>query len=230
MIYFKKKATLVIPLLLLFFVATAQETNETYTLNAQYLYNQFQKGVIESNKGSQLNAILNYNVVNETVHFVKNGQILSISEPETIKNVRIGSKVFVPVKDKFYELIEDGTISLLLRREPNLSELNKTTGAYGMDVVTGTAQRMETYTEGSTSGSYIHRINNHQDTDKEIPVEKKFYFNYKGEFAVARFGQIKSFFNIPRKELKSYIKEQKIDLDDISDLKRLTDYLEKNYL
>lgn len=230
MIYLKKKTTLLVSMILLFFVATAQETNKTYTLNAQYLYNQFQKGVIESNQGSQLNASLNYNVVNETVHFLKNGQILSISEPETIKKVTIASKEFVPIGNKFYELVNNNTINLLLRREPNLRVLNKKTGGYGMDVVTGSAETMDTYNEGGVIGSRTHHINNPEKGDKEIPIDEKFYLEYKGKLAVASVGQIKSLFNVPRKELKNYIKEQKIDLDNISDLKRLTIYLENNYL
>jgi len=207
-----------------------QKTNETFTLNAQYLFDQFQNGTIESKQGNQLEATLNYNVVKETVHFVKGGNILSISEPETIKQVTFGSKEFIPVQDRFYELIEDGTIKLLLRREPDLKELNKTTGAYGMDVVTGTAQKLDTYTEGSTSGSYIHHINNPQEDDKEIPVTKQYYLMYKGQAEPATVGRIRKLLKLSRKEVKTITKEQKIDLESISDLKRLTDYLETNHL
>ncbi|MGM0551357.1 MAG: hypothetical protein ACQESW_09775 [Bacteroidota bacterium] len=225
------KLSLIVSFLLTLTSTTfGQKNNDTFTLNAQYLYDEFQNGTIESKQGNQLEATLNYNVVKETVHFVKGGNILSISEPETIDKIRFASKVFIPVKNHFYELIEDGTLSILLRREPDLNELKKTTGAYGMDVVTGTAQNLDTYTEGSTSGSYIHHINNPQEDDKEIPVTKQYYLMYKGQAEPATVGRIRKLLDLSKKEVRTIIKEQKIDLDNKSDLIRLTNQLQNSYL
>jgi len=207
-----------------------QEINTSFTPNAQYLYNQFYNGTIESKKGNQFEAKLNYNVIKETVHFVKRGNILSITEPQTIKSVSFASKVFVPVQENFYEIIEDGTISLLLRREPDLSVLNKSTGAYGMDVVTGTVEEINTLTEVSPSGSYTQYINNPQEDDTEIPVKKEYYLMYKDQAEPVRVGRISKLLDLSRRDVRTIIKEHKIDLSNKRDLIKLTNLLENNYL
>jgi len=222
--------SLSLTLLFVSLYSSAQELNTKYTLSSQFLFNKFQPAVVDFKTKNSLKTDLNYNVLLEQVQFIKNGKILSIVNTEDIKAVKIGSKVFIPVEKKFYELVYNDTISILLRRTPDLTLLDDREGPFGVKLTTDSPDKLEAYLVNIAGNTNIQKINTPKDDQKEIPIYNRYYIMFQGEVEPAAKSRIKRMFSDNKKELKAYMKEQNIDLESISDLKRLADYLETNHL
>ncbi len=134
------------------------------------------------------------------------------------------------MEKKFYELVYNDTISILLRRTPDLTALDGREGPFGVKLTTDSPDKLEAYIVNIAGNTNIQKINTPRDDQKEIPIYNRYYIMFQGEVEPAAKSRIKRMFSDNKKELKAYMKEQNIDLKSISDLKKLADYIETNHL
>jgi len=211
-------------------LSSAQELNTKYTLSSQFLFNNFQSGVVDYKTGNNTRAYLNYNVLLEQIQFIKNGQILSVSNTDEINAIKLGSKIFIPVRNKFYELVHNDSISILLRRFPELSVLDEREGGYGVKQNTASTDKLESYTISMGGITNTQNINTPRDNQKEIPISDKYYILFKGKMEAVTIGRIAKLLNVNKKEIKSYVKTNKLQLSKLTDLKQLIKHLNDTHL
>ena len=205
--------------------AQKDKINSRFTENSMFLFNSFIDGEAYYNDEGISKGIFNYNVVYEEISFIKENQILTISNSSELDSIRIGNKSFLHKDKKIYEIISSGKIKVLLYRKPDLSS-SKPTGAYGTSSNTSSVSKKTSFYTGKAMFGGEH-INIQDKSDTEIPILKKIYLLINNELILASKSQIYKRFNDHKTEIKTYISEKNIDLQEKNDLIKLTVFLEK---
>ncbi|MFO7842667.1 MAG: hypothetical protein R6V16_02555 [Bacteroidales bacterium] len=210
------------------------DINSKYTLNSQYLYDQFLRGKVYHKNGTENETMLNYNVLNDEIHFFKHSNVKAF-ETEKLSKVIIKGNVFVPYKKKIYEVIGGNKINIYINRKPELWVLNESPGAYGQSSVNNMRDySIELGQALANLDLTLKAANFRKKSDKEIPVYNHFFFSEKNNTQNNEINNMQSLtrrrilknFNNNKKEIKSYIKENNIDLKTIEDLKRLQTFID----
>lgn len=205
--------------------AQEDKINSRFTKNSMFLFNSFMDGEAYYNDGGISKGILNYNVVYEEISFIKENQILSLSNSSELDSIRIGNKSFLYINKKIYEIMSYGKIKVLFYRKPDLSS-SKPAGAYGTSSTTASvSKKTSVYTGKGIWGGKHCNIQNESDT--KIPVLKKIYLLINNELILASKPQILRQFKNHKTEIKSFISENSINFQDKNDLIKLTVFLEK---
>lgn len=107
--------------------------NEVVSSEYQYIYKEFQNGQIQYKDKQISKAKLNYNTLLDEVHFInEQGKIMTVANPQDIALITIGKVFLIPGPNLgYYEIIENGNISLLFKWKCKVIEKAKT-GAYGL--------------------------------------------------------------------------------------------------
>ena len=106
-----------------------QETNHIRTVITEkqiagniYLNKQFIQGTIIKNDGTEIKDVsLRYNIYEHTMQFKRDGTVLDIAEPTTIKRIIYDNKIFVytkyndakKIKVACFQLLNEGSFQLL---------------------------------------------------------------------------------------------------------------------
>lgn len=199
--------------------------NSKFTKNSLFLFNTFEDGTAYFDDGGIAKARCNYNVVYDELCYIKNSEILVISNTNELDSIKIGNALFRYLDSKIFETIHQGKISIFLNRKANVPSENPT-GAYGTESNTSAVTKHTSiYSNyGAMAGDHV---NMHNENDFEIKVDYKFYLLIDNNLILATKGQINKTFKSHKSEIKSYIKENNIDLQNIEDLTKLTTFLEK---
>lgn len=91
---------------------TAQSNAEQ--LLSGYLFEKFDRGEIKMKNGTQQFASLNYNIFEQSIEFQEGDHAMTITNPEDVDTIKFNHEVFIPVKGKFYALLQKGKLSLLV--------------------------------------------------------------------------------------------------------------------
>lgn len=132
----------------------AQNTNQPVTLT-QYVFNQFTPGIVKMKSGETYNQSLNYNIVSDEMIFDNNGTYMAIAQPENVDTVYISDRKFIPLNHKFYGVLLNGKLPLLLEFTATIHEPGTPTG-YGGTSNTTTASALKSLI--STSGAYSLKL------------------------------------------------------------------------
>jgi hypothetical protein len=96
------KSSLIMLLLLYALALSAQDVSQH---SEHYLFDKFYEGKVYV-KGAKVNTVpLNYNALTTEMIFEKSGKPLAIANTESVDSVVINGRLFVPVEDKFYEIL-----------------------------------------------------------------------------------------------------------------------------
>jgi len=90
----------------------AQHSLQTVKL-VQYVLDQFTPGTVKMKSGETSKQNLNYNVITNEMVFEENGKFAAIASPENVDTVYIGDRKFIPLNNKFYEILVNGAMPLL---------------------------------------------------------------------------------------------------------------------
>jgi len=222
----KKLLPLIIALTLIQNVGFCQDdpsnVNNRFTKKSLFLFNAFEDGIAYFDDGGIAKAKCNYNVVNNEFCYIKNSNIFVISNTDELDSVQIGSKVFRYIDNKILETINSGKIFIFLNRKANVSS-NTPSGAYGTESNTSAVSK-KTSIYSHKSGEYV---NIQDDNDLEISVSEKLYLLVNNELILATKTQINKKFKIHKSAIKSFMKENNINLNNKNDLLKLVSFLEK---
>ncbi len=200
--------------------------NSKYTVQSQYLYDKFFEGTVFFEDNSETNSILNYNVLHDEIHYFGNNNVMEL-ENEDISHIKLGPHVFIKWNKDYYEVLEGMNIKLLLKRVPELSVLSETTGAYGTSSVPASHQYSSVpRIDLSGQAANVQTINFRNNDDTEIPVYKRYYIQIsEDEIIPAQKRKIIRAFKSNKRKVKTYLKENNIDLEKKEDLKKLISFL-----
>lgn len=95
-----------------------------------YVFDEFSPGTVKMKSGETSNQVLNYNILTNEMIFDNEGKYLAISQPENVDTVYINERRFIPLNNKFYELLVASGTPLLLEFTASVSEPGTSTG-YG---------------------------------------------------------------------------------------------------
>ncbi|MFP4024120.1 MAG: hypothetical protein ACLFVR_06295 [Thiohalospira sp.] len=198
------------------------EINNRFTEQSLFLFNSFEEGIAFFKDGGIAKANYNYNVVNNEFCYLKNSNILIISNIEELDSIIIGDKIFYYIDNKILETICSNGITVFLNRKANIPS-NAPSGAYGTPSNTSSVSKKTSY-YSDRSGDYV---NLHNENDQEIPVSEKLYLLIDDELIFATKIRIYKKFKDHKSNIKSFIKENNINLQNRKDLIELASFLEK---
>jgi hypothetical protein len=213
-----KKSISKIPLIIALFLLTYYLTDapaKAQDDSTHYVLPEFVVGSVKLKDGRTDSAIMNYNKLTEEMIFVKDGVLLAIDSLETIDTVNIDSRIFVPHQKIFYELLVKGPVSLFIQHKCNLLIAGNPSG-YGGTTETGASKNISflpsagrAYKLKLPDGYHITDATQHW-----IRKDNKFY-------KANTTSQITKVFPEKEKEIKQFIKVNKLDLKKSDDMIKL---------
>lgn len=173
-----------------------------------YLHEEFLFGVMSTVEAVRIEGLkYRYDVYSDEMQFILNNDTASITKPLTLKFIEIGDQKFIydvyqtgedMVAAGYFEVIEEGKLTGLLRREMELDQ-DSYTPNYG-----GGGGTKDFYYKDKE----VHYLKLNQDVAHKVTNQKTFI-------------EVIPFY---RTEVKSFIKSEKISIRKSHDFKRLISY------
>jgi len=187
-----------------------------------YLFPEFSKGTVLMKNGMKNMTTLNYNSLTEEMIFENNGVKLALSQLEMIDTVFVNGLKFVPINNKFFEVVYQSKYTLFAEHKCNIKDPGKPAG-YG-----GTSQT-------SATTSYSSYFSGGQVYELKLPegFQTKPYENYwlRKNGALNKFisiRQLSKLFTEKEDLFKTYVKKQEVKYENRTSLIDLIKFLEAN--
>lgn len=129
--------------------AHAQDSDQPVKL-VQYVFGEFSPGTVKSKSGQIHKQVLNYNLVTNEMVFNNNGTYMAIAQPENVDTVYINDRKFIPLNNKFYELLLNEKWPLLLEFTATIYEQGTPTGYGGTSNTSASSALKSLITTGGT--------------------------------------------------------------------------------
>lgn len=183
-----------------------------------YVYGNFVMGKVVMKNGSVVEAGLNYNTNNQNIAFMKDKDIMLLSNLDEIDTVYLDDKKFFPINGKFYYLADNGKFSLLVSYGNRTLSLTTTTDHNG----SGTQSTNQV--SNTISNQYTNR---RYDGKHNLEVTKMFWIQRsKDLYKVTSVKQYAKAFPEKEDEIKTYASTNNIDFSKEEDLVKLTDFVQ----
>jgi hypothetical protein len=190
-------------------VATMRYSQHEHLVRGSpYLYDEFLFGVMTTVEAVRIEGLrYRYDIYSDEMQFILKDDTASITRPLTLRSIQIGEQKFVydvfqtghnTVSAGYFELIEEGKLSALIRREKELDQ-----DSY-----------CENYGGGGGTKDFFYKEN------------KTYYLKLNQDVAWKITNKKRLLEAIPdhRKEIKSFMKSEKISLRKPKDIKQLVSY------
>jgi hypothetical protein len=129
-----------------FFIAAFFFANVTFAQHqtpgvklVQYVFNEFTPGTVKMKSGETSQQLLNYNIITNEMVFENNGSYAAIADPKNVDTVYIASIKFIPLNNKFYEVLVNGNTPLLYESTASVSEPGASIGYGGTSTTTASS-------------------------------------------------------------------------------------------
>jgi hypothetical protein len=200
-------------------VRAGMKVVECFPFNERYRYPAFISGRIQLNNGVFSDKMLNYDFLNGEMEYLKGKDTLAIAKAKDIRHIVIEADTFYYFKGVYLELIKGGVTKIGLRQYIKLKETQKK-DSYG------------TSSAGSASNSYgmlpaagnFYKLVANEDMVFQRTLEY-YISDPEGGFDQYNKKNVLHLYPKNEKEIKVYIKSEKISFDKRVDLIRLADYL-----
>ncbi|MEO5891879.1 MAG: hypothetical protein ABIQ31_16645 [Ferruginibacter sp.] len=123
--------------------ATAQFANTPVKL-VQYVLDSFSTGTVKVKSGKFYQQRLNYNILSGEMIFEEKGKLLAIADPREVDTIIIQDRKFIPLNNKFYEVLTNGQTPLLLEFTYQVEEPGNSVG-YGGSSNTSSATSLQSF-------------------------------------------------------------------------------------
>jgi len=184
----------------------------------QYYFKDFTQGKVKMKNGQVQTPMLNYNTVTEKMVFTRDEKYYDISNPEMIDTVIIKDMKFVPVGKIFYEVLLTGPVALFIQHKGELMSAGKQVG-YG-----GTSQLSASVyvTSVELSGG---RYNLPLPAEYIVKITPVYWIRRNNEmFSFLNEKQLMNLYPEKAKEIKAFIKGNRIKIENREHLIKLVDY------
>ena len=226
----KKNALLSILILLIHGTIYCQETqqlsiaggtpvNSVLKPEMQNVFPNFTNGEVLFLNHQIVKGKFNYNFLVDEIQFPnEKGEVLALSNPTEISLVTIEKKVFMYLSKGYYEILESGKCSLLLKRKCKILYYGKK-GAYGQ---TAHGASIDQYSSLSINGS-VTQVNTEKEAIAKIDYSHFLLIGKKLIAAENEKGFVKAF-SKNKSQVTQYIHEFPVDFTKNEDLIRLTKF------
>ena len=184
----------------------------------QFLYPEFTKSKVRMKNGQIQNIMLNYNTVSEKMVFQKDEKLYDMANPEMIDTVFLQDSRFVPAGKVFYKVVLVAPVAFYAQYKGELQPPGTPAG-YG-----GTSQVSNTKNMSSvqlSTGYY------NLDLPADYAVKTNIIYWYSKNGKMLSFVNERQFLKLnpdKEKELKQFIKQNKIKFDKLPDIVKLAEY------
>lgn len=207
-------------LLLAVFISYAQHTDSIMNQSV-YLFEKFEKSEVYFRDGTRYNETINYNLLTNQFYFIHktSKEVQAVTNPQDIYMVKVNGRCFYQEKGYAVEIIPTNPPLFVQYKAHIRKEADK--GAYG---TTSETSSIRTYGGFGANG-------NRFDLTAEALIVGKRYQHYWLEKGGKRkpFKNFKQFMKIYPKQkmaLEQFIKKNKLDIDNVEDVKMLCMYAE----
>jgi hypothetical protein len=145
-----------------FFIAAFFFANVTFAQHqtpgvklVQYVFNEFTPGTVKMKSGETSQQLLNYNIITNEMVFENNGSYAAIADPKNVDTVYIASIKFIPLNNKFYEVLVKGNTPLLYESTASVSEPGASIGYGGTSTTTASSSYQSLLRDG---GAYSLKL------------------------------------------------------------------------
>jgi len=188
------------------------------TLVTHYIFPDFLDGIVKKKTGEQVEIPLNYNTITEEMIFLKDTQKLAIAFPEEIDTVYVGGKVFVPVKNAFYEKLTNTAIPLFVENKVIVLVGGKEIG-YGNKIQTGSINSISTF----ASPTQMYKLQLPQEFS--LSDRTTYWVFNNGRFMpVNSARKLQALFPSKAKQIQQFISDKNIDFSHRDDLIKLIEF------
>lgn len=187
-----------------------------------YLFDDFQDATVFMKGYGESKEKMNYDLLLNTFLFKdrKSGDVMAISNWEDIAVIRIGGRSFYQDKDGGIEIIPIDKVTLYVQYKVN-SKVEAPKGAYGGST--------ETSSVTSYAGTYMDNRRVEFDPKKVIAGTRYNTYWIEKDNKKKAFRTFKQFLKVYSKHkvaLEDYIRENKLDFDNVDQIKQLCLYAE----
>ncbi len=92
--------------------------------------------MVKMKSGETSNQVLNYNILTNEMIFNNAEKYLAIASPENVDTIYINNRKFIPLNNKFYEVLVNSHMPLLLEFTSTISDPGASTGYGGTSTTT----------------------------------------------------------------------------------------------
>jgi hypothetical protein len=206
----------------IFIVRAGEVPSEVLPTSAMYVFSTFKPGTVYMRDGSVSTTKLNYNILLNEMHFIGDkGDTLAIAYPETIKNIRIDTTLFVYQKN-YLQVVSEVDSFKIAMMQSFLQLPYRTRGGYDAPTAAGS---ITTYSSISASGA-----NAKLQVKKDVQLEKEVSYYISDKFNHFFKADKKAFLNLfsARKNMiENYLNENSIDYSKVNDLEKLLKFCAK---
>lgn len=199
---------------LLPFYHYAQVRFEKHLLNTN-LFKEFTSGTVLMKDGRVESALLNYDTENQSIIFKKNDQVLILTDLSSVDTVYIQHKKFVSVDNTFYEVVP-GTAPVGLY----ITYSNKKKQLMASPDQTGITKQTGNLANNNVANAYVSRPNQLNYT---VEVSNHYWLKRGNNFYKCNNeSQLTKVFPLKDREvINSYIKENRINFNETTDVVKL---------
>lgn len=191
------------------------------TLSAQkkrmLLFSEYSNGTILMKSGSKIQVKLNYDTANKNMMYLQGSDEMILLNSHEADTVYINEEKFIPFNSRFVEVVELSNGNAFIDWSLKLGHRGNR-GAYGQI----TQNKVETI----NTANWSNREYRPESAEVvELKNDNEYWFSKKGE--LVKFKNEKNLIkHFPgyRDEIKSYIKENKVDFKKVNDVLALLNY------
>lgn len=184
----------------------------------QYLFPDFNQCKLKMKDNHTKTAVMNYNIVTGFMVFIRDDEYLDLLNPEMVDTIYLNDRLFIPVGKAFYEVLQSRPLPLFVQHKGEVLPPGKP-AAYG-----GTSQ-----TSSSDYSTTVNlpggQFNLPLPTDFKVRMTTIYWIRQNDEWLDFTTGtQFLKLCPGKKDSLKSFIKENRIKMNNPEHVKKLVDY------
>ena len=197
----------------------AQNPNQPVKL-IQYVFDQFNPGTVKLKSGKSYKQNLNYNTITNEMVFVDNGKFVAIASPESVDTIYISDRKFIPLNNKFYEVLVTGPMPLLAELTATVSEEGTSIGYGSTTTTSATSSYQSLIRDGGAYGLKL------PDGFKVTPKQEFYILKDDKLERISNERQLAKIFPDKKDVIKDFVKKTNTNFSKSEDVAALVKQLE----
>ncbi|MCU0407780.1 MAG: hypothetical protein MUD02_02420 [Bacteroidales bacterium] len=213
-----KQVNAVIGVFFLSALVTAAGQTNTDGSTPQYLFRDFSPALVVMKNGSRSGAMMNYNIVTEKMVYSLKEELYDMMNTELVDTVYLSKSKFVPQGRVFHEVVAEGPVPFFIQHKGTLMSAGTPAGYGGTSQVSNTKSLSSVELPGGYYNLSLPR-------DFTVSFSTVYWIRRGKDYA--DFTTSKQFLKLfpgREKELKDFIKKNKIKFDKPSTIGELGKY------
>jgi hypothetical protein len=188
---------------------------------SHYVLDSFTKGSVLQKSGAVTEQILNYNILTGEMIFKAGDRYLAIAEPQNVDTVFIQNRTFIPIENKFYEVLAKKPVPLLLEYTYTVQEPGASVGYGSTSTTTAAAALRSLITSG---GAYPLKL----PDAFQIKVGYGYWISKEGNLRKTNnVQQLINMFPGKKRVIADWVKTERTSFSNPNDVIRLVQQLDR---